>query len=360
MRIRQLRATPFRLPARRPILLAGGVLHERCAVLVEIDDGDGFTGLGEISLPLSANRHTACTVAGRALRVAAGLGEAGDVSLGEMVACLPQPGGLVHIGWEMALLDLAARRDRKRLVNFVSSARHTTIPVNAMIDRQSADPAAAAARAAVEEGYDCIKIKIEPRDISGTCAVLEAAREAVGARALVRIDANGGWSETEAIDALQRFRPFDLDYVEQPVDSLEAMSRVRAAVPTVIAADESIDGPQSVDAAARLAAADVVVVKPARIGIRAALATCEAARRHGLGVVITSNLDSSVGIAAALQLAAALPEPLRPCGLATGAAWTIDLSRDPLTPESGFLAVPDGPGLGIELNRAALAQCRID
>jgi L-alanine-DL-glutamate epimerase-like enolase superfamily enzyme len=102
----------------------------------------------------------------------------------------------------------------------------------------------------------------------------------------------------------------------------------------------------------------VVIVKPGFLGLPAAAAVLRTARACGLDAVITSALDTSIGVAAALHLAAAQPEPLRPAGLATTALLAGDLAQPSLVARGGWLAVPHGPGLGVELDSQALERWR--
>jgi O-succinylbenzoate synthase len=160
----------------------------------------------------------------------------------------------------------------------------------------------------------------------------------------------------EATAAITRLAAHGIEYVEQPVRTMEELARVRRAVGTPIAADECVTDANAVERLAALEAADVIVVKPALRGMRNAVAVIERARAHGLQVVVTSALDTSVGIAAALHLAATLPDPVPPCGLATAALLAGDLVREPLIPRAGSLALPRGAGLGVDLDEAAVER----
>ncbi len=168
---------------------------------------------------------------------------------------------------------------------------------------------------------------------------LAAVRAALGPAGRVRIDANGGWDVAEA---LRRLPALDraaggLEYVEQPcatVDELAAVRR-RSAVP--VAADESIRRAADPFAVVRAEAADIVVLKVQPLGgVRACL---DLAERVRLPVVVSSALESSVGIAAGVALAAALPELPYDCGLATVHLFGTDTVADPLLPVGGMLPV---------------------
>ena len=145
------------------------------------------------------------------------------------------------------------------------------------------------------------------------------------------MDANGGWDVPEAVEALTRLAAVGLEYAEQPVPDIEGLAEVRrrlraAGVPVLIAADESVrkeDDPLKV---ARAGAADLIVVKVAPLGgVRRAL---DIVAQAGLPAVVSSALDTSVGIRAGLALAAALPELPYACGLGTVSLLAADVTQD--------------------------------
>jgi O-succinylbenzoate synthase len=170
-------------------------------------------------------------------------------------------------------------------------------------------------------------------------ARLEAVRDALGPDGLVRIDVNGGWSVEEAlarIPVLERAAG-GLEYVEQPVASVEDLAVVRRKVAVPIAADESIRRAADPYRVRDLEAADVAVLKVQPLGgVRACLRIAE---DIGLPVVVSSAVESSIGIAAGVALAAALPELPYACGLATVQLLRDDVVADPLLPVDGALPV---------------------
>jgi O-succinylbenzoate synthase len=166
---------------------------------------------------------------------------------------------------------------------------------------------------------------------------VEAVREALGPDGKIRVDANGGWPPAQAARMLRRLARFGLEYAEQPCATLEELAYVRRHVDIPVAADESIrraEDPMRVRAAG---AADIVMLKVQPLGgVRAALRVAEAC---GLPVVVSSAVDTSVGLAAGVALAAALPELPYACGLATMSLLAGDVTADPLTAEHGELPV---------------------
>lgn len=168
---------------------------------------------------------------------------------------------------------------------------------------------------------------------------LAAVRAALGAQGQVRIDVNAAWDLETARATLPVMNKAagGLQYAEQPCADVEDLARLRRAVSVPIAADESVRLSEDPLAVARLEAADVAIVKVAPLGgVRRALALTE---RLGLPAVVSSALDTSIGIAAGLRLASALPELAGACGLGTVSLFESDLAVPALVPRRGELAV---------------------
>ncbi|MDO8612704.1 MAG: enolase C-terminal domain-like protein, partial [Dehalococcoidia bacterium] len=162
-----------------------------------------------------------------------------------------------------------------------------------------------------------------------------------------------------AVLAIRSLAEFGLELVEQPVPpgDPEGLARVRAACGVPIAADEDVT---DAAAAARLleaGAVDALVVKPMVVGgLRAGLEIAAVAKEAAASVIVTTTVDAGVGTAAALHLAAALPDEGPAHGLATGSLLAADVVARPLAVRAGRMALPEGPGLGVELDEGALAR----
>jgi o-succinylbenzoate synthase len=210
------------------------------------------------------------------------------------------------------------------------------IPVNVTVPAVAPEQAM---RIVAGSGCRTAKVKVaEPgQAASDDIERVEAVREALGPSGKIRVDANGGWDAAQAARVLRRLAAFGLEYAEQPCATLEELAELRRHIDVPVAADESIrraEDPLRVKAAG---AADIVVLKVQPLGgVRAALRVAEAV---GLPVVVSSAVDTSVGLAAGLALAAALPELPYACGLATMSLLAGDVTADPLTPDQGELAV---------------------
>ena len=210
------------------------------------------------------------------------------------------------------------------------------VPVNVTVP--AVDPQQASEIVA-RSGCRTAKVKVaEPgQPASADVARVEAVRDAIGPDGNVRVDANGGWSVDEAAKALTALAPFQLEYAEQPCATLDELAELRRLVDVPLAADESIrraDDPLAVRAAG---AADIVVLKAQPLGgVRSAL---DIATACGLPVVVSSAVESSIGLAAGVRLAAALPELPYACGLATMSLLSGDVTAAPLVEQAGALPV---------------------
>lgn len=221
------------------------------------------------------------------------------------------------------------------------------VPVNVTVPAVGPEAAHAIV---LDGGCRTAKVKVaEPgQGLADDEARVEAVRDALGPGGKVRIDANGAWSVEEAVVAIGRLdrAAGGLEYAEQPTASVEDLARVRRRVAVPIAADESIRRAEDPYRVRDLEAADIAVLKVQPLGgVRACL---EIAERIGLPVVVSSALETSVGIAAGVALAAALPELPHACGLATVQLLTADVVERSLLPVDGDLFV-GRPAVGVPL-----------
>ncbi len=210
------------------------------------------------------------------------------------------------------------------------------IPVNVTIPAVGPQEAYDLAAAS---GCGTAKVKVAERgqSLADDLERVEAVRDALGKAGKLRIDANGGWGTDEAVAAIALLDRFDLEYVEQPCETVSQLAAVRRRVEVPIAADESIRRATDPFLVASQNAADIAVIKVAPLGgVRAAL---EIVERIGLPAVVSSALETSVGIAAGVALAAALPELPYACGLATVALLEQDVVAEGFLPVDGYLTV---------------------
>jgi len=232
----------------------------------------------------------------------------------------------------------------------------TSIPVNATVP---AVDSAQVEQVLAAFGYcRTVKVKVaEPmQTLAEDVARVHRVRELVGPEGRIRIDANGAWNVDEAEHAIHAMADADLEYVEQPCTSIAELAELRRRVKYMaipIAADESVRKASDPFAVVEAQAADLLVLKAQPLGgVKNALAI---AKQAGLPVVVSSALDTSIGLAMGAQLAAALPELNFDCGLGTAALLAADVVTVPLVPIDGEIAVTRP-----EINEQALDEYAAD
>jgi O-succinylbenzoate synthase len=240
------------------------------------------------------------------------------------------------------------------------AVRHQ-VPVNATVPAVEPDRVAEV----LERFPGCttakVKVAEQGQDLAQDVARVAEVRAVLGPGGRIRVDANGAWSVQDAQGALARLAPFDLEYAEQPCRTVAELRDLRVALARTgthvpVAADESIRRAEDPLRVRDLEAADIVVVKAAPLGgVRPALEVVEAC---GLPAVVSSALDTSVGIASGVALAAALPELDHACGLGTVALLAGDVTARPLVPEGGVLTVAHVAADADLLDRWAAADDR--
>lgn len=204
------------------------------------------------------------------------------------------------------------------------------VPVNALVTDASFDPTTLA-------DFGCVKMKVGRGDLRADLSFVSAVRDAVGPSVRLRVDANGSWDEDAAEWVLSRMVRHDIEFAEQPVGSIDAMARLRRRVRVPLAADECLRSIEDAKLFRRLGAGDAVVLKVQPLGgMWSALRVAEAA---AVPAVVSSMMETSVGIAAAVNLAASLPELPYACGLATAGALGADVVHEPLMARAGEINV---------------------
>jgi o-succinylbenzoate synthase len=362
LKLRGVGWTTFRLPFRESFTTAHGTLEVREGIIVRLVTEDDATGLGEAS-PVPGFGGSLIEIkellSALARRVV-------DRDLTEIDALLEElnpndpTSAAVAFALDTAAHDLRGQKAGCSIATLLDGDPAVLIPVHAVVAVPTTAGAVAAAQKAVAAGFRWVKLKVGvSRSEQSEITRIAAVRGAIGPDIRLRLDANESWSVAEAVAIIRAAERFDLDLVEQPVDrgDLAGMAQVRCAVSTPIAADEAASGINQARQVVALGAADVLVVKPMLAGrLLAARQMFEEARRAGLQAFVTTTLDSGVGVAAAVQLAATLAAPGVACGLATGPLLADDLTRTPLSVGDGRMRVPSSPGLGVTLDEDAVRR----
>jgi L-alanine-DL-glutamate epimerase-like enolase superfamily enzyme len=340
MRLESKRQT---LRLTQPLESSYGAVTERELIVVKLSDEDGPPGYGEAA-PLQPYDGITIERAQAALDAYAPvLANARGLNGAQLVeACRrvdPLPVALAAI--DMALWDRAGRRAGSSVAALLSDDPAPTVPVNATLTAIDRAGCAEQAGRAVAQGFQCLKIKVGIADDAGRVA---AARAAAGPRVALRLDANGAWNVEQAVRAIDVLSSAGLELVEEPTHGLQRMREVRERV----AARVSIDETAGESGALAAGVADAVCLKISRCGgIAGLIAAATLVRLAGAEVYLASTLDGPLGVAAALQAAAALASrgPMPHCGLATLELFAE--IENPLPARAGSIALPSAPGLGI-------------
>lgn len=355
MRIAEVDLLGFSIPLARPLATARGAITERAGWIVRLRAADGTIGLGEVAPHPHAAVAEIQAERLHAAELRARLVGADVARFDELVAALGSAPRWVANGFDTALWDLRARLSDRPLVSLLGACR-SEVRVNAVLEALDADACADEGRAFVARGFRHAKRKVG-HDVESAVSVVHALAERLPALK-IRLDANGVWSRAEAVAACRRLRGPNVEWVEQPVapGCASELAEVRRASGARIAADESVGSAADVRALARGEACDAIVVKLVQMGgLSEARRAVDAANRASLPVAVTSGLDTGVGLAAALALAAAVPGPLAACGLATASMLDGDVVRASFAPACS-MRPPAGPGLGVELDEEALLR----
>jgi o-succinylbenzoate synthase len=348
-----------RVPFRAPFTNAARTWTARDSWLVRVTGVDGATGWGEAVLEDPA--------AAPALeRLVARVRDATDVPT---TASLEAEGAAGR-----ALLAALAGAATRQGADALPGGRG--IGVNAVVGALDRERAAEEAAGRVAAGFRTIKLKVAPDEAPADLAARVAAvRAAVGDAVALRLDANGTWDLGTAVDILDALDDLDLQYVEQPLSApdIEGLISLRRRVGVPIAADEAVASVEAAQLVLDHDAADVLVVKPARVGGTIAVARIESlATAHGVPVVVSSLFETGVGLAAALACASWVsqfselpgwPASERDHGLATADLLEDDLLREPLVIDGGRIWAPAGEGssaLGVAVDLEAVERYRVE
>ena len=334
----------YALRLASPLETSYGVVAEREILSVSLTDSDGVSGYGEAA-PLEPYDGVSIERVEQALRayipvLAKSEGRNGVQLIDACRGVDELPAAFAAV--EMALWDRVGRLARRPIAALLTDNPAPAVAVNATLSALDRAGAAAQAAEATAAGFSCLKVKVGVGDDAGRVA---AVRAAAGPECALRLDANGAWSVEEAVRAIEVLSPAGLELVEEPAHGLEAVREVRERVAVRVAIDETAAEHGALGAGV----ADAVCLKISRCGgISGLIAAATLVRASGAEVYVASTLDGPLGVAAALQAAAALASrgPVAPCGLATLALFKD--FEDPLPARDGHIALPVQGGLGID------------
>ncbi len=374
MRLASVEVIPYALPFREPYVTARGRLDRREMVLLRLRSDDGLIGLGE-AVPLSLrggaslvevvdelNALARSDVLQRMIENRDRGGEI-DVLDGDLTLSAPTSCAVLS-----ALLDLTERRD---FLGYSSEGpgprismeveRHDPGPIPCNATLIAGEPAAVAEDALrwAAEGFSTFKLKLGAGE---DVEQVRAVREAVGPQARIRIDANAAWDLDTARRRLNELEPFEIEFVEQPVERVEDAVRLSWETCIPLAADEGIVSRADAEQAIMLGAYRLTGIKLSKVG-----GIAEGQAIAGLlHAYVSSALDGPVGIAAGARLAQIVhyegANPYAPRfahGLATQRLFASTIASTECELQGEMLHLPEGPGLGVEIDEQALAAHRL-
>jgi o-succinylbenzoate synthase len=358
MKICQLSLTDFELSLATPLLTARGPFNRRKGIVISARTDDGFTGIGEISPLDRFSRESLSQARQSAQRVADYLGNT-DVpdnaeTLGQIIRHLEddyRAPPSVLFGFEMLLGDLAGKKADLSLSRWFFGNALTDVAVNAILTG-STDEIERQLAAKASRGFPAYKIKI---DAGGTKPALEkirAVRDRVADDVMIRLDLNRGLDFDEAVALLDQTKDFGIEYVEEPLKepTTDGLMALREKTGLRIALDETLRDTKTFHDFLKSKACDVIVLKPMVLGgIKKSIELAKISAKQGLKTVITSTLESGIGVAACLHVAAVLGRDVLSCGLDTLALFQDDIINEQLPIVCGHMKVPEGPGLGVTL-----------
>ncbi|HMJ73365.1 MAG TPA: mandelate racemase/muconate lactonizing enzyme family protein [Solirubrobacterales bacterium] len=351
MRIASVEVVPYALPFREPYATAAGSLAQREMVLLRLWDDGGLIGLGE-AVPLALRGGTSLATVVEELRLLDDREALDEASLRDDALALSAPARCAAL---TALLDLRGKRAAAE--GGESAGPSPAVRCNATLTAGDPATVVSVAESWAADGFSTFKLKLGTGD---DAAQVRAVREALGPRAQIRVDANGAWDVETAKRTLSELEPYEVELAEQPVGTLEEAMEVARSTSIPLAGDESIESRADAERAVAMEACRMTGVKLSKVGgPEAAIEIAEV-----LPAYLSSALDGPVGIAAAAQVAATLGEasgggPDLAHGLATQRLFASTIASVECRLEGDMLHLPEGPGLGVEIDEAALDAHRL-
>lgn len=361
MKIASVETFTVELPLARPMKMSIATVAHRDCLVVRVRSDDGQQGIGEA---MAVPYFTGETLEGARLAVEqvlqpAVLGQ-DTLNLNALAARLDKVlvgNPAARCALDIALHDLAARTLGVPLHVLLGGKLRDRVLATWHCGNMNAEEDAAECAEAVARGFRQLKVKVGQSDFRRDWAGLKAIRLAVGDDIRLFVDANQAWTPEQAIAFIRGAEVYGVELVEQPVNrsDVAGLARVAAAVDPAVAPDEGVFSAEDLVLYLRAGATDAVLLKLLKAGgLHGARRLAALAQTSGVAIFLAGMPgESSICAAAALHLAATLPS--LPYGTAIAPHYiTRDLVLDPIRPRDGFFDVPGGPGLGIQIDEAAL------
>ena len=365
MTIVDAEAIPIRIALKQPFRIAVGTITHTNHVLVRMTDDQGRVGWGEADTFHAVygydQRALYQVLTDHLIPAVRGLDPRNIVQLHETMDRAIPKNLMAKTGIDIAAYDLAAQAAGQPIHVLCGGKRVDRVPQIGVVGIVPEKEAAEYAVSLLKDGYRTIKMKIGDRAVEDASRV-KAVRRAVGEEVPIRVDGNAGYDRAEAIRAFRLMEGVGLEWIEQPLPGwdLEGMAELAGRLDTPIAVDESMYTPEDAFHCIAAGAADVVNIKVAKCGgiyrSQKIAATCEAA---GVPCFLGGCIETSVGTAAAVHFYAATTNVISAAEIHGSPFYVDDVAVNPFVAEDGAIAVPDAPGLGIEVDEDKVNAYRI-
>jgi len=359
--IRRVDAIPIALPLAKPMKMANVTIATADNVLVRIEADGGLVGWGEAaSAPtmtgdtqgslVAAIRHLAPLIIGTDAW-------SGSALMRKLGAALYGNTG-AHSAIELALLDLAGRAAGLPAINLIGGPLRRAVAPMWLLGNATPAEDAAEARAKLAQGFRFFKVKVGAKSVEGDIASTLAVRDALGIEVPICADANCGFAPADARRYVDATREARLIFLEQPFGphDLKSLATLARLSPLPLGADEGIHSLDDVTAHAEAGAGGVSLKLIKLGGMSAAVEAARLCARLGLSINVAAKIaESSIASAAAINLACAAPSVDWGVSL-THFYLAHDIVKTPLKIADGLVALPEAPGLGVEIDEEAVAQ----
>ena len=364
MRITNIECIPFSLPFRIPFRTANAEYKNRKGLLLVASTDDAeCVGFGELA-PLEEFSSETLTDASNNMRevlpqlqqlpVPSSLAEQQAVlrELEKCVALLPS------VGWaiDMLLCDIAAKQSQLPLCEFVDREARSAVPINGILGGTPERMLDQLCQK-VGKGYPVYKVKIRADQLDLQIETLAAIRSHLDRAIPLRLDCNQSLDYDTACEFLNKVARCGIEYAEEPLrePTPESMQKLRKECPVPLALDETLEDHSACMEMLDADCFDIMVLKPMLLGgIGATQEKARIAADKKLKLVLTSTLESGVGLSAGVHTAASVPAELLPCGFDTAGLFSEQIDERPLAVVDGAMQIPQRPGLGVVVKQDLL------
>lgn len=360
MKITHVKSRAYSIPFTIPLRTAYGNIDNRCGLILCAETESGKTGYGEIA-PLEEFSKETFQEAAAAADALPGILQSRTVpctpdELREFTAAVNTEISLpasVRFGMESLLCDLAGQKANLPMYKWFRNTNVTQIPVAGLLSG-SAEEISNQLSEKLDRGFLTYKLKLTGQSLHSDIRKVELVREKAGHSIAIRIDANKAWTFDYAIQFLTGIQECNVAFVEEPLEqaTYDALHRLRTASTIPIALDETFVSSENKDALLSGSCCDIIILKPTVIGgLLETIRIARTAQFYNIKSVISSALESGIGIATLLHLSAILSDTVLPGGLDTLYLLQDPLIETPLQVTRGKMPLPSGAGLGISVKR---------